>query len=112
MMTWLPPAAALLAVSLWAISFAAIKVALAEMSPESMIWLRQLLGALTAGMIVWVRGSWEKPASGDLSQFALAGFVGVVLHQSLQAYEMLLPQLRRSQRGFQRCPQCSWQLMA
>ena len=89
MIRWLPPAAALLAVSLWALSFVAIKVALSEMRPESMIWLRQLLGALTAGIIVWVRGSWEKPARRDLSQLALAGFVGVVLHQCFQAYGML-----------------------
>ena len=89
MIAWLPPAAALLAVSFWAISFVAIKVALPEMRPETMIWLRQLLGALTAGMIVWLRGDWEKPERGDWPRLALAGFVGVVLHQWLQAYGML-----------------------
>jgi drug/metabolite transporter (DMT)-like permease len=89
MTAWLPVAAALLAVSLWAISFVAIKVALPEMRPETMIWLRQLLGALTVALIVWLRGSWEKPARGDLPRLALAGFVGVVLHQWLQAQGML-----------------------
>ena len=82
-------AAALLAMSFWAISFVAIKVALPEMRPETMIWLRQLLGVLPVGLIVWLRGDWEKPARGDLSRLALAGFVGVVLHQWLQAQGML-----------------------
>ena len=89
MTAWLPVAAALLAVSFWALSFVAIKVAMTEMRPETMIWLRQLLGVLTVGLIVWMRGSWEKPARGDLPRLALAGFVGVVLHQWLQAQGML-----------------------
>ena len=78
-----------MAVFFWAASFVAIKVALPEMGPETMMWLRQLLGTLTAGMIVWLSNGWEKPKRGDLPRIALVSFFGAVLHQSLQAYGML-----------------------
>ena len=43
MTTWLPIAAGILAVFFWAISFVAIKIALPEMRPVTIIFLRQFI---------------------------------------------------------------------
>ena len=89
MNTRLPIAAGILAVFFWAISFVAIKIALLEMRPETMIFLRQLLGTITVAIIVGLRGRWELPARSDLLRILLASFVGIVLHQWLQAQGMI-----------------------
>ena len=89
MTTWLPIAAGILAVFFWAISFVAIKIALPEMRPVTIIFLRQLLGTITVAVVVGLRGRWELPARRDLPRILLASSVGIVLHQWLQVQGML-----------------------
>jgi drug/metabolite transporter (DMT)-like permease len=76
---------ALFAVVVWGASFIATKVALAELSPPTLIWVRFAMGlpilAATArarGELGWVRGR-------DLAEFTLLGFLGITFHQWLQA---------------------------
>ena len=88
--TWLPISAGLVAVVLWAVSFIAIKFALSEMQPITMIWLRILLGALTVAVVAWRDGRRCLPVvSGDLPKLGAASLIGVVVHQELQANGMM-----------------------
>jgi drug/metabolite transporter (DMT)-like permease len=76
---------ALFAVVVWGASFIATKVALADISPPTLIWVRFALGlpilfatARARKELGWVRGS-------ELAEFALLGFLGITFHQWLQA---------------------------
>ena len=89
MSTWLPIASGILAVFFWGVSFVAIKIALPQMTLETMIFFRQFLGTLTVAIIVGLRGEWQLPSSSNLPRIFLASFVGIVLHQWLQAQGML-----------------------
>ena len=59
MITWLPIASGILAVFFWGVSFVAIKIALPQMTLETMIFFRQFLGTLTVAIIVGLRGEWQ-----------------------------------------------------
>ena len=59
MSTWLPIASGILAVFFWGVSFVAIKIALPQMTLETMIFFRQFLGTLTVAIIVGLRGEWQ-----------------------------------------------------
>ena len=89
MIIWLPVASGILAVCFWGVSFVAIKIALPQMQLETMIFLRQLLGTLTVAIIVGLRGEWQFPSRENLPRIFLTSFVGIVLHQWLQAQGML-----------------------
>ena len=89
MIIWLPVASGILAVCFWGVSFVAIKIALPQMKLETMIFLRQLLGTLTVAIIVGLRGEWQFPSRDNLPRIFLTSFVGIVLHQWLQAQGML-----------------------
>ena len=89
MTKWLPIAAGILAVFFWAMSFVAIKIALPQMRPVTMIFLRQLLGTITVVTVVGLRGRWELPSRSDLPRILFTSFVGIGLHQWLQAQGML-----------------------
>jgi drug/metabolite transporter (DMT)-like permease len=73
-----------LAISLWALSFTFIKIALAEMSPPVLIVLRFALGGLALGLVAWRRGDLKKLSRRDLPALALLGTVGIGLQQVLQ----------------------------
>jgi drug/metabolite transporter (DMT)-like permease len=75
-----PRLGALLAVILWGISFVATKAALREVSPITLIFMRFAIGALL--LLAIVR---KLPPRDALPQLALMGFLGVFVHQSLQA---------------------------
>ena len=89
MITWLPIASGILAVFFWGVSFVAIKIALPQMTLETMIFFRQFLGTLTVAIIVGLRGEWQLRSSSNFRRIFLASFVGIVLHQWLQAQGML-----------------------
>lgn len=80
---------AAVAISLWGISFIAIKLALAEVSPVTLIVVRFALGALIVGAVAWRRGDfrrWRSPRTlaRDLPALAGVGLVGITLQQLLQ----------------------------
>jgi drug/metabolite transporter (DMT)-like permease len=75
-----PRLGALLAVIFWGISFVATKAALREVSPITLIFMRFAIGALL--LLAIVR---KLPPRDALPQLALMGFLGVFVHQLLQA---------------------------
>ena len=81
----LPTLSALFAVIIWGGTFIATKIALREVSPVTIIWMRFGIGALILGMAVSVRRQFALPSKNDLAYFALLGFIGVTFHQWLQA---------------------------
>jgi drug/metabolite transporter (DMT)-like permease len=80
-----PRLAAFIAVVFWGISFVATKAALREIHPVSLIFVRFLIGA--ALLVAVARGF---PARHYWRQLALLGFVGVFIHQMLQAFALTM----------------------
>jgi len=76
---------ALFAVIVWGASFIATKVALKEVSPVTIIWLRFLMGVIILGIAVALRKQLTLPARKEWAYFALLGFLGITLHQWLQS---------------------------
>jgi len=80
---------ALFAVIAWGGTFVATKIALHEISPATLVWLRFGIGVLVLGAAVALRRQFAVPSRGDLAYFTLLGFLGVTLHQWLQATGLL-----------------------
>ncbi|HEV7240214.1 MAG TPA: EamA family transporter [Thermoanaerobaculia bacterium] len=80
-----PRAAAALAVVFWGVSFVATKAALTEVAPVTLIFLRFAIGA--AVLLAIVR---ELPPREAWPALALMGFIGVFVHQMLQAYALTM----------------------
>ena len=77
------------AVTLWGASFVATKVALTDIDPFTVIWIRFGLGVLVLGTTVVVRRSYAFPGFRELSLLVLLGFIGITLHQWLQVTGLL-----------------------
>jgi drug/metabolite transporter (DMT)-like permease len=80
-----PRAAAALAIVFWGVSFVATKAALTEVAPVTLIFLRFAIGA--AVLLAIVR---ELPPREAWPALALMGFIGVFVHQMLQAYALTM----------------------
>lgn len=76
---------ALAAVVIWGASFVASKVALQELSPTTLVWLRFFLGLIVLGIAVLVRKQFTLPDKKEWIYFALLGFLGITFHQWLQS---------------------------
>jgi drug/metabolite transporter (DMT)-like permease len=76
---------ALFAVTIWGCTFIATKIALREVSPATIVWLRFLMGVLVLGLTVVIRKQIALPTKNEWGYFALLGFLGVTFHQWLQA---------------------------
>lgn len=81
----LPTLSALFAVITWGGTFIATKVALTQVSPVTIVWIRFGIGVIILGMAVGLRRQFALPSIGDLAYLALLGFIGVTFHQWLQA---------------------------
>lgn len=75
----------LFAVTVWGGSFIATKVALREVSPITVIWLRFSMGVVILGLAVVVRKQFAWVSRNELGYFALLGFLGITFHQGIQA---------------------------
>jgi drug/metabolite transporter (DMT)-like permease len=75
----------LLAVLIWGASFIATKVALADASPVTVVWLRFAMGVAVLGVAVVARREFALVSSKDLLTFALLGLIGITFHQWLQS---------------------------
>lgn len=84
-----PRLGVLLAVVLWGISFVATKAALRELSPVVLIFSRFGLGTLLLLAILLVRRQPIVPPRSAWPTLVLLGFVGVFVHQMLQAYGLV-----------------------
>jgi drug/metabolite transporter (DMT)-like permease len=76
---------ALFAVIVWGASFVASKVALQELSPTTLVWLRFLMGVIVLGIAVSLRRQFALPAKKEWGYFAMLGLLGITFHQWLQS---------------------------
>ncbi len=75
----------LFAVVAWGASFIATKVALRDVSPVTVVWLRFAMGVVIIGIAIAARKQFKLPAWRDAAYFALLGFLGIAYHQWLQS---------------------------
>jgi drug/metabolite transporter (DMT)-like permease len=76
---------ALFAVIVWGASFVATKLALADIFPITIVWLRFLMGVIILGVAVTMRKQFALPDKREWAYFSLLGFLGITLHQWLQS---------------------------
>ena len=76
---------AIFAVVVWGASFIATKVALEEVSPVTIVWLRFAIGVIILGLAVFLRKQFTLPGRNEWGYFALLGFLGISFHQWLQS---------------------------
>ena len=81
----MPMLKAIFSVIVWGASFVATKIALQEVSPVTVVWLRFAMGVLILGGMVWVRKQLKLSKKEDLLYFGLLGFLGIAFHQWLQS---------------------------
>jgi len=88
----LPLAKVIFAVVVWGASFIATKIALQDISPVTVIWLRFTMGVLILGAAVFVRGQFRWPSWNYNAYFILLGFIGITYHQWLQSTGLVTAQ--------------------
>jgi drug/metabolite transporter (DMT)-like permease len=76
---------ALFAVIVWGGTFVATKIALREVSPATIVWMRFGIGALILGALVIARKQFALPQKNEWAYLILLGFLGITFHQWLQA---------------------------
>jgi len=75
----------LFAVIAWGASFIATKVALKDISPISIVWLRFTMGIIILGIAVAIRKQFALPNKSEWGYFAMLGFLAITFHQWLQS---------------------------
>ncbi|MBU0510406.1 MAG: DMT family transporter [Chloroflexi bacterium] len=88
----LPLLKATFSVIVWGASFIATKVALQDVSPVTVVWLRFAMGVVILGGAVLLRGQFALPSLKDALYFALLGFIGITFHQWLQSTGLVTAQ--------------------
>jgi len=81
----LPYLEAIFAVVVWGASFIATKIALQDVSPVTVVWLRFTMGVVILGIAVMLRKQFAIPDKNEWGYFALLGFLGITFHQWLQS---------------------------
>ena len=81
----LPYIEVLFAVVVWGASFIATKIALENISPISIVWLRFTMGIIILGIAVALRKQFALPNKSEWGYFAMLGFLGITFHQWLQS---------------------------
>ncbi len=76
---------ALFAVVVWGASFIATKIAVGQISPISVVWIRFAMGIPILFLAVAMRKQFALPKRREWLYFALLGFVGISFHQWLQS---------------------------
>lgn len=76
---------AVFAVIVWGGSFIATKVALRDISPVTVVWLRFSMGVVILGIAVAMRKQFSLLSRSEWLYFALLGFLGITFHQWLQS---------------------------
>jgi drug/metabolite transporter (DMT)-like permease len=82
--------AAFAAIVMWGVSFVATKAALREVSPVTLIFTRFALGVAVLFLILKLRRQSLSPPRDAWPMLAAMGFVGIFLHQMLQAHALTL----------------------
>lgn len=78
-----------LTIASWGGSFVATKIALQEMSPVTVVWLRFAMGIVILGITVGIRKQFRWLSKKELAYFAMLGFIGITFHQWLQSVGLL-----------------------
>ena len=73
------------AATVWGASFIATKIALKDISPITIVWLRFAMGVIILGLAVVLRKQFALPQKSEWGYFALLGFLGITFHQWLQS---------------------------
>ncbi len=73
------------AVTVWGASFIATKLALRDLNPVTVVWLRFTIGVVILGVVARIRHQVSFPMKEDWSYLALLGFLGITFHQWLQS---------------------------
>ncbi|MBE0684344.1 MAG: DMT family transporter [Anaerolineales bacterium] len=81
----LPYLEALFAVVVWGASFIATKIAVGQISPIAVVWLRFAIGIPILFVAVAARKQFAFPKGSEWLYFTLLGFLGISLHQWLQS---------------------------
>ena len=74
-----------IAIAIWGGSFIAIKIAVRDVSPVTVVWLRFLIGTVILGYMTWKQKDLALSSWKDRIELVLLGFLGVTLHQMLQS---------------------------
>jgi drug/metabolite transporter (DMT)-like permease len=82
--------AVLAAVVLWGLSFVATKIVLREISPIALITIRFFMGTLLLWAILFLRGGTQRIPWTEWRWLILMGFIGIFVHQMLQAHGLKL----------------------
>ncbi len=90
--TLLPYLEALFAVVAWGASFIATKIAVGQIAPITVVWLRFSMGVIVLGIAVVARKQFALPDKNEWGYFALLGFLGITFHQWLQSNGLLTAQ--------------------
>jgi drug/metabolite transporter (DMT)-like permease len=93
---WIAYLKALFCVIFWGASFIATKIALREIAPVTVVWLRFAMGVLILGIAVIARKQFVLPGWKDLGLFSLLGFLGITFHQWLQSTGLVTAQASTS----------------
>jgi len=83
---------AIIAVIIWGASFVATKIAVQEVSPDLVVFLRFGMGVIILGGVVWSRKQLQWPQWKDWLYFMLLGFLGITFHQWLQSTGLVTAQ--------------------
>ncbi len=73
------------AIAIWGGSFIATKIAVQEVSPVTVVWLRFLIGIIILGFFAWKQKELELTERKDVFELLWLGFLGITLHQWLQS---------------------------
>jgi drug/metabolite transporter (DMT)-like permease len=73
------------AATVWGASFIATKVALKDISPITIVWMRFAMGLIILGLAVILRKQFALPNKNEWGYFALLGLLGITFHQWLQS---------------------------
>ncbi|MBE0408517.1 MAG: DMT family transporter [Anaerolineales bacterium] len=88
----IPGIKATFAVGFWGASFIATKLALQDVSPVTIVWMRFAMGVIILGIFVLYRRQFVLPKRDELAYFALLGFIGITFHQWLQSTGLITAQ--------------------
>ncbi len=76
---------ALFAVIVWGASFIATKIAVGQISPVAVVWMRFAMGIPILMAVVIMRKQFAFPKGSEWLYFTMLGFLGITFHQWLQS---------------------------
>ena len=80
------------AVIVWGVSFIATKLALRDLAPVTVVWLRFAIGVIILGIVTTLRHQMSFPKKQDWIYLAILGFLGITFHQWLQSTALVTAQ--------------------